>query len=175
MKRKTILTLSAAAAATVLGAIAIPAIAGARGPHDDRDMQHAMRMMHDGEAGVMRDSRGQGHWMRGGRGAMRMGGMTESSLYQSFDSDEDGTVTSAEMQAGIAALHAAHDADGNGALTPAEFASMFAEVAKGFSERPFTMLDLDEDGEISAEEMTFRALMQTRRQRMQEAAQPDQQ
>ncbi|MDR9427638.1 MAG: hypothetical protein RI553_05950, partial [Salibaculum sp.] len=63
-------------------------------------------------------------------------------------------------------LHTEHDADGNGALSSDEFATLFAEVTRGMAERPFTMLDADDDGEISAEEMAFPAQMMARMQRM---------
>jgi hypothetical protein len=167
MKRKTILTLGAAATAAVIGAIAIPAIAGGWGPHD-----RMMRMMHDDQAGFMQDGRGPGMMMRRGgpqfinAGPMGMGGMADNPVYQSFDSDEDGTVTAAELEAGIAALHTDHDADGNGALSSDEFVALFAEVTRGMAERPFTMLDANDDGEISAEEMAFPAQMMARMQRM---------
>ncbi|WP_371061435.1 EF-hand domain-containing protein [Rhodosalinus sp. 5P4] len=167
MKRKTILTLGAAATAAVIGAIPIPAIAGGWGPHDGWGPRQMMQMMHGDQAGVMQDGRGSGVMMqRGGHGPMGMTGMADNPVYQSFDSDEDGTVTAAELEAGIAALHTEHDADGNGALSSDEFAALFAEVTRGMAERPFTMLDADDDGEISAEEMAFPAQMMARMQRM---------
>lgn len=167
MKRKTILTLGAAATAAVIGAIAIPAIAGGWGPHDGWGPRQMMRMMHSGQAGFMQDGRGPGMMMqRGGHGPMGMTGMAGNALYQSFDDDEDGTVTAAELEAGIAALHTEHDADGNGALSSDEFATLFAEVTRGMAERPFTMLDANDDGEISAEEMAFPSQMMARMQRM---------
>ena len=167
MKRKTILTLGAAATAALIGAIAIPAIAGGWGAHDRWGPRQMMQMMHGDQAGFMQDGRGPGMMMqRGGHGPMGMTGMADNPVYQSFDSDEDGTVTAAELEAGIAALHTEHDADGNGALSSDEFAALFAEVTRGMAERPFTMLDADEDGEISAEEMAFPAQMMARMQRM---------
>ncbi len=159
MKRKTILTLGAAATAAVIGAIAIPAIAGGWGPHDGWGPRQMMQMMHGDRDGFMQDRRGPGMMMRHGR-------MADNPVYQSFDADEDGTVTAAELEAGIAALHSAQDADGNGALSSDEFAALFAEVTRGMAERPFTMLDADDDGEISAEEMAFPAQMMARMQRM---------
>ena len=150
MKRKTILTLGAAATAAVIGAIAIPAIAGGWGPHDGWGPRQMMQMMHGDQAGFMQEGRGPGMMMqRGGHGPMGMGGMADNPVYQSFDADEDGTVTAAELEAGIAALHTEHDADGNGALSSDEFAALlrrghFASMA----ERPFTMLDTNDDGEI---------------------------
>lgn len=178
MKRKTILTLSAAATAAAIGAVAIPAIAGGWGAHDRWGPQQMMRMMHGGQVGFMQEHRGRGPMMqRGGphftnTGPMGMGAMTDNAVYQSFDTDADGTVAAAELEAGIAALHKEHDADGNGALSSEEFASLFADVTRGFSERPFTMLDADEDGQISGAEMAFPAQMMARMQRMHGAA-PD--
>ena len=170
MKRKTILTLGAAASAAVIGAIAIPAIAGGWGPHGGWGPRQMMQMMHGDQAGFMQEGLGPGMMMqRGGHGPMGMGGMADNPVYQSFDADEDGTVTAAELEAGIAALHTEHDADGNGALSSDEFAALFAEVTRGMAERPFTMLDADEDGEISAQEMAFPAQMMARMQRMQGA------
>jgi hypothetical protein len=170
MKRKTILTMGAVATAAVIGAIAIPAIA--EGP-DGWGHGTMMRQMqgqrgddmrgHDG-AGMMMQHGGHG-WMR--PGPMGMGGLTENPVYQSFDADQDGTVSTAELEAGLAALLGEHDADGNGALSRDEFAALFAQVTRSMAERPFTMLDADQDGEISAEEMAFPAQMMARMRLMQ--------
>ena len=167
MTRKTILTLGAAAA-LLIGAIAVPAIA-----HDD-GRGPMMQRMH-GE----RDQRGAGPMMRDGdhegRGGMRMGGMgmqrlMASPVYQSFDADADGTVTPAELDAGLAALHATHDADGNGTLSAEEFAELFAAFTRNMADRPFATLDADGDGQISAAEMAFPAQMMARRQAWRDAA-----
>jgi len=172
MKRKTALTLGAAAIAAVIAAVAIPAIADGRGGHDGWGPQQMRRMMQGDEAGFMRDRRGSGMMMqRGGQGSsgmgpMGMGDLAGNPLYQSFDADADGTVTAAELEAGIAALHGAHDADASGALSRDEFAALLAEVSRGFAERPFTMLDADDDGQITAEEMAFPVQMMARMQRM---------
>src|SRR6056297_3620914 len=94
MKRKTILTLGAAATAAVIGAIAIPAIAGGWGPHDGWGPRQMMQMMHDDQAGFMQDGRGPGMMMqRGGLGPRGLGGMAAIPVYQSFDAEEAGTVT----------------------------------------------------------------------------------
>jgi hypothetical protein len=162
MKRKTILTLGAAATVAVLGALAIPAIAGGWGPHGGWGPGQMMRMMHGPQGGFMQDHRGPGMMMRpGGFGPM---GMADNPVFRSFDADDDGTVTAAELEAGLAALHAEHDADGNGALSAEEFTALFADVTRGFAERPFAMLDADVDGQISAEEMAFPAQMMARMQ-----------
>lgn len=62
-------------------------------------------------------------------------------------------MTAAEAEAGIERLRASHDADGDGALSRAEFEALFAEATRGYAERPFTMLDVDRDGQLSAEEL----------------------
>lgn len=164
MKRKTILTLGAAATVAVLGALAIPAVAGGWGPHGGWGPGPMMRMMHGPQGGFMQDHRGPGIMRPGGFGRMGMGGMADNPVYRSFDADENGTVTAAELEAGLAALHSEHDADGNGALTAEEFRALFADVTRGFAERPFAMLDADADGQISAEEMAFPAQMMARMQ-----------
>lgn len=95
-------------------------------------------------------------------GQMGMGNMADNPVYQSFDTDGDGKVSTAEMDTGLAALLAEHDADGNGALSQDEFSGLFARMTRGMADRPFRMLDADQNGEISAEEMAFPAQMMAR-------------
>lgn len=159
MKRKTLLTLGAAATTAVIGAIAIPAIAGDWGP------QQMMQRMHGAEGGFMQGRHGAGPMMmRSGHGSMSMSGMADNPVYRSFDADGDGKVTATELETGIAALHAKHDVDGNGTLSSDEFAALFAEVTSSMAERPFAMLDADGDGQITGEEMAFPAQMMARMQ-----------
>lgn len=158
MKRKTILTLGAAATAAVIGAIAIPAIAGGPG---DWGPSRMMQMMHGQQGGFMQ------------RGHGPMQAMTDNPVYKSFDTDADGTVSSVELEAGIANLHAKHDADGDGSLSAEEFAALFAEATRGMAERPFAMLDANKDGAIDADEMAFPAQMMVRMQKMHAPAAPD--
>jgi hypothetical protein len=157
VKRNTILTLSALAAAAAVSAVTIPALAGGGSGH--RGPAAAFGMM-DGERGFGMRMRHGGH----GPGGMRA--MTGHPIYQSFDADGDGTVTAAEAEAGLAALHAEYDADGDGSLSPEEFEALFAEVTRGFAGRPFAMLDADGDGQISADEMAFPAQMMERKRMM---------
>lgn len=119
--------------------------------------------------GMNEGHRGPGKMMRHcDGGSMGMRAMTENPVYQSFDVDEDGTVTPAELETGVAALHSKHD--GDGVLSSEEFAALFADVTRGFSQRPFSMLDADDDGQISAEEMSFPAKMMGRMQMMHDDA-----
>mgnify|MGYP000665579634 CR=1 FL=1 len=171
MKRKTILTLSAAATAAVIGALAIPAIAGGWGPGGGM-MQRMQERSGDEMRGRYEQAmRGHGgpdmRLQRRGQGPMGMRDWTENPVYQSFDTDADGSVSNAELEAGLAALHAAHDADGNGALSAEEFGELFSLVTASMAERPFTMLDADENGEIDAEELAFPAQMMARMRLMQ--------
>jgi len=168
MKRKTILTLGAALTAAVIGAIAIPAIAGGPG---DWGPSRMMQMMHGQQGGFMQGHGGPGMMMRGGNGPMQA--MTDNPIYKSFDTDADGNVSAAELETGVAALHANYDADGNGALSSDEFGALFAEATRGMAERPFAMLDANVDGAIDADEMAFPAQMMARMQRMHAPAATD--
>ena len=95
MTRKTILTLGAAATGAVIGAIAIPAIAGGRGPHDGWGPRQMMQRMHGDEAGCMQDGRGPGMLMqRGGHGPM---GMADTPVTRSRDAEDDGEFSAEEM------------------------------------------------------------------------------
>mgnify|MGYP000515186210 CR=1 FL=1 len=163
MKRRTILTLGALATTAAIGAVGLPALAQGWGP------QHMMQIMHGSQDGWgPQRMQGQRGFM-GGPGTMRgpcghgpMGAITDHAIFRSFDADADGTVSAEELESGLAGLHEEYDADGNGSLSAEEFEALFAEATRGFAERPFTVLDADRDGEISAEEMAFPAQMVTR-------------
>ncbi len=167
MKRKTILTLGAVAAAAAFGAVTIPAVAGGPGWGPGCMME----TMQNQQGGFMGGHRGPGMMMRGGfagpgAGFGPMQAMAANPVYKSFDADADGTVSAAELEAGITALHAKHDVDGDGALSAEEFAALFAEAKRGMAERPFAMLDANNDGAIDADEMAFPAQIMARMQKM---------
>ncbi|WP_372892873.1 EF-hand domain-containing protein [Rhodosalinus sp.] len=174
MTRKTILTLGALAAGTLLGAAALAA-SGDRGPGAGQMMMghHGGGMMTapDG-SGMGRQGRdgqtmGMARQGRQGGGSARLGALAETPAFQDFDTDGDGTVTLEEARAGAEALHASHDADGDGGLTDAEFEDLFAEIARGMASRPFARLDVDGDGRLSPEELALPAQMMARRMLMQ--------
>lgn len=145
MKRKTILALGLVAATIAGAAFAIPAVAGGWG------------------GGPCGPGFGGGPGMKMGHmaGYGPMGPMN-SPIFRSFDADKDGKVSADEARTGLTALHGKYDSDGDGALAANEFTALFAEVTRGFSERPFKMLDENGDGKLSAEEMTFPARMMAR-------------
>lgn len=169
MKRKTILTLGAAATAAVIAAVAIPAVAS--GP-DGWGPSRMMQMMHGQQGDFMQGHGGPGMMMQR-RGDGPMQAMTDNPIYKSFDTDADGKVSTAELETGVVALHAKYDADGNGALSSDEFGALFAEATRGMAERPFAMLDANNDGAIDAGEMAFPAQMMARMQRMHAPAATD--
>jgi hypothetical protein len=147
MKRGTILTLGAVAAAVAIAAVAIPAIAGGGpfgncGPH--------------GGWGPM------GGWGPGMRFMQGGGGFAGNPMIKALDANGDGVVTPEEAKAGVAALLKKHDADGNGSLSKKEFGELVADMARGFAERPFTMLDADNDGQVSLAEINAPAQMMAR-------------
>lgn len=168
MKRKTILTLGAAATAAVIGALAIPAIAGGWGPGGNCGPQQMMQMMHGAQGGPAMMQRGA----FGGHGPMGSNPMTDSALYKSFDTDANGTVSAEEAKAGITALQAKYDANTDGTLSKDEFGALFAEATRGFADRPFAMLDADGNGQISTDELTFPAQMMARMSAMRGFAAP---
>lgn len=100
----------------------------------------------------------------GGPGPMGMGGLADNPVFQSFDADKNGSVTT--TGAGATALLSTHDADKNGTLSQAEFATLFAEVTKTMAARPFAMLDDEGDAEISAEEIRFPVRMMAKMGRL---------
>ncbi|WP_422366279.1 hypothetical protein [Pelagibius sp.] len=161
MKRKTILTLSALVVAGVVGAATLPAIAGGWGPRDGWGPWQMMQQMRGPQACFAQDHR------RGplGHGAATLGAGNDNPLYRSFDTDENGTVSAAELEAGIAELHIKHDANGDGTLSRDEFVTLYAEATRSFAECPFAMLDANDDGQLSVEEMAFPAQMMARMQR----------
>ena len=90
---------------------------------------------------------GHGHWSKHG-----FGGPMGRYILESLDSDGDGAVTQAEVDAVRTERFARHDADGDGSLSLDEFAGLYAEATRGMMVRMFQKMDPDGDAHISTRE-----------------------
>ncbi len=87
----------------------------------------------------------------GGRG---MGGpMHAMKMFDRFDTNKDGKVTSAEVDALIDAQIAGVDGDKSNSLTKEEFTQLLAVLMEERINRRFAKLDDNKDGVISADEL----------------------
>ena len=105
-----------------------------------------------------------GGMMGGGMMSGMMDGMMSgrnSYAMRTFDADADGTLTPAEMAAGMQAEVATYDTDTSGSLSLAEFEAMHAAHTRTMMVRAFQMHDEDGDGQVTeAEIATMAAMMQ---------------
>ena len=77
-------------------------------------------------------------------------------VVERFDTDGDGRLTQAEIDAARADHMARFDANSDGALTLEEFEGLFHELTQPVTVRAFQMLDPDGDASISADELDKR-------------------
>ena len=108
----------------------------------------AQQGMMDGRDGMM------GGMMGGGM----MSGMNSHAM-RMFDADKDGTLTPAEMTAGMQAEIKTYDTDSSGSLSLAEFEAMHAAHTRTMMVRAFQMHDEDGDGQVTEAEMATMATM----------------
>lgn len=101
-----------------------------------------------------REHRGGG--ARFARGGHRGGGEMLRTLFDAVDTDGDGTVTQAEIDAYRAARLTEVDASGDGALSIEEFDTLYRAFTRSRMVDAFQELDADGDGVISADEMDSR-------------------
>ena len=104
-------------------------------------------------------------------------GMMAGPFFQSFDADDDGTVSSEEATAGLLDQLKSHDSDGNGTLSIEEFEPLYAAAIRTHMVDRFQALDEDGDGEVTEDEITAPAerigRMQQMRQMMMQGAADD--
>lgn len=94
----------------------------------------------------------EGGWGRGGdRGHGGPHGMMR--MFDRFDTDEDGKVTRAEIEALIGGRVEMFDRDGAAGLSKEEFTLLLAEMMKDRIDRHFSRLDDNDDGVIDAGEL----------------------
>lgn len=91
----------------------------------------------------------EGGWGRGGHGGPH--GMMR--MFDRFDTDEDGKVTRAEIEALIGGRIATFDKDGTAGLSKEEFTLLLAEMMRDRIDRHFSRLDDNDDGVIDAKEL----------------------
>ena len=109
---------------------------------------------------------GQGGMMGGMMGGGMMSGMNSHAM-RMFDADKDGTLTPAEMTAGMQAEIKTYDTDTSGSLSLAEFEAMHAAHTRTMMVRAFQMHDEDGDGQVTEAEMaTMAAMMQMMKKMM---------
>lgn len=147
MSRKTRIALVAGAAA-VLGIAGLAAIAQAdRGGWGGG---HGWGMMGGGHGmGMMGGGHGMG-MMGGGHGKHAR----FQYMLEQFDTDKDGKITKAEVEAVRQAKLATFDTDKNGALSLTEFEGLWMEQMRRPMVRGFQMLDADGDAAVTAAELT---------------------
>jgi Ca2+-binding EF-hand superfamily protein len=91
-----------------------------------------------------------GHGRGGGPG---MGGM---GLIDSFDTNNDGKVTQAEIDAARDQRRTQFDRDGNGALSLEEYQGLWLDAMRPRMVRQFQSHDTDGNGSVTAEEFRER-------------------
>ena len=90
----------------------------------------------------------------GGWGPHRAG--MGASLLDSFDTNDDGKLTQAEIDDSRKANLARFDGNGDGALTLEEYQALWADAMRRMMVRQFQANDADGDGRVTVEEFTVR-------------------
>ena len=120
----------------IAGAVAATGIAVTAGLADERG--------HQGRHGAMYKDDGGREYQRGrGRGA---------AMLENFDTDGDGRLTQAEIDAARAERFAGFDADGDGRLTLEEYERLWLDAMRERMVDGFQRLDNDGDAVVTTEE-----------------------
>jgi hypothetical protein len=93
-----------------------------------------------------------GGWHGHGPGGMGRG----TSLFDNFDTNKDGKITQAEIDAARDAQLKKHDRDGNGALSLEEYQALWVEVMRPRMVRQFQAHDEDGDASVTVQEFQER-------------------
>lgn len=104
---------------------------------------------------------GPGLAQRAQRGAMgmmggMMGGLGAEQLVREVDTDRDGRITQAELDAAVNARFARFDADQNGRLSLDEFTALWADLTRPVAVRAFQFLDPNGDASVTKAEVDER-------------------
>lgn len=88
------------------------------------------------------------------RGAMgMMGGLGAEQLLREVDTDNDGRITQAEIDAAVNARFARFDADANGRLSLDEFTALWADITRPMAVRAFQFMDPNGDAGVTKAEV----------------------
>ena len=86
----------------------------------------------------------------------RIVGRWASSLLESFDTNDDGKLTQAEIDGTRKANLTKFDTDGNGELSLVEYQALWADAMRRAMVRQFQANDADGNGSVTVEEFTVR-------------------
>ncbi len=91
------------------------------------------------------------------QGAMgMMGGFGAEQVMREVDTDRDGRITQAEIDAAVNARFARFDADQNGRLSLDEFNALWADLTRPVTVRAFQFLDPNGDASVTKAEVDER-------------------
>ena len=90
----------------------------------------------------------------GGMGMLR--GLGAEQVMREVDTDRDGRITQAEIDAAVNARFARFDADSNGRLSLDEFGALWADITRPAAVRAFQFMDPDGDSAITKAEVDER-------------------
>ena len=97
------------------------------------------------------------HYGRGGMGMGMMGGPVVEQLMREVDTNGDGRITQAEIDAAVDARFARFDANKDGRLSLDEFAALWADLTRPAMVRAFQFMDPDGDGSVTRAEVGQKA------------------
>lgn len=92
--------------------------------------------------------------VHGGMGMLR--GLGAEQVLREVDTDRDGRITQAEIDAAVNARFARFDADSNGRLSLDEFGALWADITRPAAVRAFQLMDPDGDSAITKAEVDER-------------------
>ncbi|MBA5779103.1 EF-hand domain-containing protein [Stappia sp. F7233] len=151
MKPLKVATLSALAI-VLAGSVALPAFADrGEGRGEGHGWRHGERGEHHGR---WEGRRGEGRHHGGGHHRGMMGGAI--FFMDTFDTDKDGKVTQAEIDAVVTERFGKADTNGDGGVTLEEFKPAFADTFAERRVRSFQRLDRDGDGKVTEAEFARR-------------------
>jgi Ca2+-binding EF-hand superfamily protein len=91
-----------------------------------------------------------------GPGAKSPGERFRSQFFERLDANKDGKITKTEFEASRAAEIKAADKNGDGSVSKEEFAAYGDQRRGGFVDRMFARLDKNDDGKLTADEISTR-------------------